>query len=79
MVTFLKGRRRDDESLVAVNEQGANITANLEALVRRAEAAAEQLRQLAPVMEPPGKAARRIAHTPICTTWRTARTGCHGT
>jgi chromosome segregation ATPase len=51
MVTFLKGRRRDDESLVAVNEQGANITANLEALVRRAEAAAEQLRQLAPVME----------------------------
>jgi DNA repair exonuclease SbcCD ATPase subunit len=51
MVTFLKGRRRDDDALVAVNENGANITAALEAMVRRAETAVEQLRQLAPVME----------------------------
>ena len=51
MVTFLKGRRRNDESVVAVDESGANVTAALEALVARAEAAAEQLRQLAPVME----------------------------
>src|SRR5689334_10850439 len=51
MVTFLKGRRRNDDSVVAVDESGANITAALEALVRRAEAATEQLRQLAPVME----------------------------
>jgi len=51
MVTFLKGRRRNDDSVVAVDESGANVTAALEALVARAEAAAEQLRQLAPVME----------------------------
>src|SRR5919112_1790559 len=51
MVTFLKGRRRNDDSVVAVDEGGANVTAALEALVARAEAAAEQLRQLAPVME----------------------------
>ena len=51
MVTFLKGRRRNDDSVVAVDEAGTNVTAALEALVRRAEAAAEQLRQLAPVME----------------------------
>jgi chromosome segregation ATPase len=51
MVTFLKGRRRNDDSVVAVDESGASVTATLEALVRRAEAAAEQLRQLAPVLE----------------------------
>jgi chromosome segregation ATPase len=51
MVTFLKGRRRNDDSVVAVDENGTNVTAALEALVARAEAAAEQLRQLAPVME----------------------------
>jgi DNA repair exonuclease SbcCD ATPase subunit len=51
MVTFLKGRRRDDDAVVAVNENGANITAALEAMVRRAETAVEQLRQLAPIME----------------------------
>jgi len=51
MVTFLKGRRRNDDSVVAVDESGANVTAALEALVRRAEAATEQLRHLAPVME----------------------------
>src|SRR5207253_8396738 len=51
MVTFLRGRRRTDDSVVAVDESGANISAALEALVTRAEAAAEQLRSLAPIME----------------------------
>src|SRR6476469_255307 len=51
MVTFLKGRRRNDDAVVAVDESGRNVTAVLEALVRRAETAAEQLRQLAPIME----------------------------
>ncbi|MBA3259681.1 MAG: hypothetical protein H0T68_09475 [Gemmatimonadales bacterium] len=51
MVTFLKGRRRTDDSVVAVDSSGANVTAALEALVARAEAAAEQLRALAPVLE----------------------------
>jgi chromosome segregation protein len=51
MVTFLKGRRRNDDTVVALDESGANVTAALEALVRRAEAATEQLRQLAPVLE----------------------------
>jgi chromosome segregation ATPase len=51
MVTFLKGRRRTDETVVAVDENGANIAAKLEALVARAETAAEQLHSLAPVME----------------------------
>jgi chromosome segregation ATPase len=51
MVTFLKGRRRNDDTLVAVDESGRNIAAKLEALVARAEAAAEQLRALAPVMD----------------------------
>ena len=43
MVTFLKGRRRNDDSVVAVDESGTNVTAALEALVARGEAAAEQL------------------------------------
>ncbi len=51
MVTFLKGRRRNDDSVVAVDESGKNVSAALEALVARAEAAAEQIRQLAPVMD----------------------------
>jgi chromosome segregation ATPase len=51
MVTFLRGRRRNDDTVVAVDENGANIAAKLEALVARAEAAAEQLRALAPVLE----------------------------
>src|SRR5882724_13042524 len=51
MVTFLRGRRRNDESVVAVDESGTNVSAALEALVARAEAAAEQLRSLAPIME----------------------------
>ena len=51
MVTFLRGRRRNDDTVVAVDENGQNIAAKLEALVARAEAAAEQLRALAPVME----------------------------
>ncbi len=51
MVTFLKGRRRNDDSVVAVDSTGANVTAALEALVARAETAAEQLRALAPVLE----------------------------
>jgi chromosome segregation ATPase len=51
MVTFLKGRRRNDDAVVAVDEHGASVSAALEALVARAEAAAEQLRSLAPVME----------------------------
>jgi chromosome segregation ATPase len=51
MVTFLKGRRRNDDAVVAVDANGANIAATLEALVARAETAAEQLRSLAPVLE----------------------------
>src|SRR6185436_19832329 len=51
MVTFLKGRRRNDESVVAVDESGRNVTAALEALVARATAAADQLRQLAPLLD----------------------------
>ncbi|MBA3497655.1 MAG: hypothetical protein H0T86_11170 [Gemmatimonadales bacterium] len=51
MVTFLKGRRRNDDAVVAVDERGTNVAAALEALVVRAQAAAEELRQLAPVME----------------------------
>ena len=51
MVTFLKGRRRNDDTLVAVDESGRNIAAKLEALVARAEAAAAQLSALAPVMD----------------------------
>ena len=36
MVTFLKGRRRNDDTVVAVDESGRNIAAKLEALVARA-------------------------------------------
>jgi chromosome segregation ATPase len=51
MVSFLKGRRREDESVVAVDSNGRNVTAALEALVARAEAAANDLRSLAPILE----------------------------
>src|SRR5690348_2812604 len=51
MVTFLKGRRRNDDAVVAVDESGVNIARALEAMVHRAETAVEQLRQLAPIME----------------------------
>src|SRR5829696_5145823 len=37
MVSFLKGRRRDDDSVVAVDSGGRNVAAALEALVARAE------------------------------------------
>jgi chromosome segregation ATPase len=51
MVSFLKGRRREDDSVVAVDSNGRNVTAALEALVARAEAAANDLRSLAPMLE----------------------------
>jgi len=51
MVSFLKGRRRDDDSVVAVDSSGRNVAAALEALVARAEAAANNLRSLAPILE----------------------------
>jgi chromosome segregation ATPase len=51
MVSFLKGRRREDESVVAVDSSGRDITAALEALVSRAETAANDLRSLAPMLE----------------------------
>ena len=51
MVSFLKGRRRTDDSVVAVDSSGAHITLALESLVARAEQAAEQLRALAPILE----------------------------
>jgi DNA repair protein SbcC/Rad50 len=51
MVSFLKGRRREDDTVVAVDSNGRNITAALEALVARAEAAANDLRSLAPLLE----------------------------
>jgi exonuclease SbcC len=51
MVSFLKGRRRDDDSVVAVDSGGRNIAAALEALVARAEAAANDLRGLAHILE----------------------------
>jgi chromosome segregation ATPase len=51
MVSFLKGRRREDDSVVAVDSSGRNVTAALEALVARAEAAANDLRSLAPILE----------------------------
>ncbi len=49
MVSFLKGRRRDDDSVVAVDSSGRNVAAALAALVARAEAAANELRSLAPI------------------------------
>src|SRR3990172_7071865 len=51
MVSFLKGRRRDDDSVVAVDSNGRNVAAALEALVARTEAAANDLRSLAPILE----------------------------
>ena len=51
MVSFLKGRRREDDTVVAVDSSGRNVTAALEALVARAEAAANDLRSLAPILE----------------------------
>jgi hypothetical protein len=51
MVSFLKGRRRTDDAVVAVDSSGAHITLALETLVARAEQALEQLRALAPVLE----------------------------
>ena len=51
MVSFLKGRRRTDDGVVAVDSSGAHITAALETLVARAEQALEQLRALTPVLE----------------------------
>jgi chromosome segregation ATPase len=51
MVSFLKGRRREDDSVVAVDSNGRNIAAALEALVARAEGAANELRSLAPILE----------------------------
>src|SRR6478736_4401633 len=43
MVTFLKGRRKTDDAVVAVDSSGAHITVALETLVARAETALEQL------------------------------------
>ena len=51
MVSFLKGRRRTDDAVVAVDSSGSHITLALEALVARAEQALEQLRALTPVLE----------------------------
>jgi DNA repair protein SbcC/Rad50 len=51
MVSFLKGRRREDDGVVAVDANGRNVSAALEALVARAEAAANDLRSLAPILE----------------------------
>jgi DNA repair protein SbcC/Rad50 len=51
MVSFLKGRRREDDSVVAIDSNGRNVAAALEALVARAEAAANDLRSLAPILE----------------------------
>jgi chromosome segregation ATPase len=51
MVSFLKGRRRSDDSVVAVDSSGAHITLALETLVNRAEQTLEQLRALMPVLE----------------------------
>jgi chromosome segregation ATPase len=51
MVSFLKGRRREDDGVVAVDSNGRNVAAALEALVTRAEAAASDLRSLTPLLE----------------------------
>jgi chromosome segregation ATPase len=50
MVTFLKGRRRTDSDAEVLVE-GAKGSTALEALIARAEVAAQQLRALEPVME----------------------------
>ncbi|MFL5448183.1 MAG: hypothetical protein ACJ8AX_06525, partial [Gemmatimonadales bacterium] len=51
MVSFLKGRRREDDSVIAIDSRGRDITAALEALVARAETAANDLRSLGPTLE----------------------------
>ncbi|MEP6573925.1 MAG: hypothetical protein ABJD11_14580, partial [Gemmatimonadota bacterium] len=52
MVTFLKGRRNGATDAVApVDSHSARATAALESLVMRAEAAADQLRAFAPILE----------------------------
>ncbi|HEX2217391.1 MAG TPA: hypothetical protein VHG35_01205, partial [Gemmatimonadales bacterium] len=51
MVSFLKGRRRTDDGVVAVDSSGAHITVALEALVARAEQALEQLRAMTSVLD----------------------------
>ena len=51
MVSFLKGRRREDDGVVAIDSNGRNVAAALEALVARAEAAANDLRSLGPILE----------------------------
>ena len=51
MVSFLKGRRRTDDGVVAVDSSGAHITVALETLVARAEQAIEQLRAMSAVLE----------------------------
>src|SRR5688572_27405892 len=51
MVSFLKGRRKTDDSVVAVDSSGASITLALESLVARGEQAVEQLRALMPILE----------------------------
>src|SRR3954470_24570706 len=51
MVTFLKGRRKTDEAVVAVDSSGAHITVALETLVARAVTALEQLRAMSGVLD----------------------------
>jgi exonuclease SbcC len=51
MVSFLKGRRREDDGVVAIDSNGRNVAAALEALVARAEAAANDLRSLGPILD----------------------------
>jgi chromosome segregation ATPase len=51
MVSFLKGRRREDDSVVAIDSSGRNVAVELERLVARAESAANDLRSLAPILE----------------------------
>jgi chromosome segregation ATPase len=51
MVSFLKGRRRSDDGVVAVDSSGAHITLALETLVARAEQAIAQLRAMSAVLE----------------------------
>ena len=51
MVTFLKGRRKTDDAVVAVDSSGAHITVALETLVARAETALEQLRAMSGVLD----------------------------